>query len=519
MEEIRKEETPAVYERDAGRESLSAECTVEHTLPDYMPEIRRILRVDARAISGGQYLDDAHAEFSGIVGYTVTYTDGDGRLSAVSLNGDYTVSCPLGGEGAAAAYLDAEVENVSCRLGGPRRLSLRAGVRCRPHLVAALPIPRPEAEDCERLVRPTVSRRTLLGESDEIAFSDGVSVPGCAPDALRPLSCDGTLMVEELRAGEGAATLRGGIHVRILTVTEEGRPMGFSLRIPLDTEIVCPELRAGDGCLALGEVTAVSVRATGDGEGGTRLEVDGTAVCRMRAYRNEEIAPTVGMYAPTYRTEPRRVPLSLERVLGTACIHDTVNGSLAAAGEERAALVLDSTATATVRRIAEEGGRPVVQGDVRVKLLLAGQPEGEEMVTPCFSVEFSHPFRMEAPIELPVGTEPRYECRVEAVRTRGRIEEGGYAADTELSLSLAAFAGESLAAIGEIGAYPEERFPGRAGEIVVVYPEEGETLWTVAERYHSTPAAIAGINRLPIASNEEAAAPGSLDGVSYLLIE
>ncbi|MBO7292852.1 MAG: LysM peptidoglycan-binding domain-containing protein, partial [Clostridia bacterium] len=46
-----------------------------------------------------------------------------------------------------------------------------------------------------------------------------------------------------------------------------------------------------------------------------------------------------------------------------------------------------------------------------------------------------------------------------------------------------------------------------------------DTLWSIAERYHTTPAAVAAANRLPFTGNEEAALPHSLDGVSYLLVE
>jgi hypothetical protein len=294
--------------------------------------------------------------------------------------------------------------------------------------------------------------------------------------------------------------------------------MSFTCRIPLERELTCEGLLPSDACLPTGQVTSVSVRATGDGEGGTRLELDGTAECRVLAYRNEEIAPTVGMYAPAYRTEVTRVPLTVERVLGTAHGHYTASGSVSA-GEERASLVLDSTATATVRKIAEEAGHPVVLGDVRVKLLLGGIPEGEETAIPCSSVEYTHPFRIEAPVEIPVAAEVRYECRVEPLFSRGRIEEGGYATDTELALSLAVFTSESISAVGSVTPHPEEAFPKREGEITVVYPEEGETLWSLAERYHTTPAALSRANRLGIEENEGAAAPASLDGVAYLLVE
>ena len=81
------------YEVGYTYDTLSTECGVDYTPPDYMPEIRKLLRVDARPIPSGRYFHEENAEFSGIVAFTVIYSDGEGRLSAVSQNGEYTLTC------------------------------------------------------------------------------------------------------------------------------------------------------------------------------------------------------------------------------------------------------------------------------------------------------------------------------------------------------------------------------------------------------------------------------------------
>ena len=43
------------YEVGYTYDTLSTECGVDYTLPDYMPEIRKLLRVDARPIPSGRY--------------------------------------------------------------------------------------------------------------------------------------------------------------------------------------------------------------------------------------------------------------------------------------------------------------------------------------------------------------------------------------------------------------------------------------------------------------------------------
>ena len=518
METMENQSLLLTYEYDGAREGIPAECRVEHTLPDYLPEIRRILRVTARPITTGRYVGEGSTEFSGAVAYTVVYADGEGKPAAVSLNGEYTVSCPRAEGDHPSPIATAEVEGTVCRLSGPRRLSLSSSLRCRIHTPRTLPLQAPEGEGCERLTVPCRTRRTLLAEGGEIAFSDGIAVPGIPPEELHPLFCDGSLLLEDLRVGEGSVRLRGTVRARVAVNDSEGNPTCFAARIPMEREIACEGARPGDIPLPLGRITSLGARLTGDGEGGTRLELDGVAECALRLLRNEPITPTVGLYSPFCPSDVVVTPLSLEALAGASFGNYTVSGSFAApAGEERASRVLDTDATVLVRKVTREGDHPVVMGDVTVRMILVGAPT-EEGVPPCHPAEHTYPFRLSLPITLPEG-ELRFECHAEAIASHGRIEEGGYAADTELAVSLSAFSTTALPAVTAVVLHPEETYARRGGSVTVVYPGDGDTLWSIAERYHTTPAAVAAANRLPFLGNEEAALSHSLDGVSYLLVE
>ncbi len=507
-------------ERDVCREAITAECAVDHTLPDYMPEIRKLRRIDARPIPSGKYVGDRGTEFSGIVAYTVIYTDGEGALSAVTVNGDYTFTAH--GDAAATpvgAYADVEVDSTVCRLGGPRSLTLRSTLRARAHAVGATPVPTPQLEGCEVVHRPRPARRTLLAESGEIPFYDAISVPGLLPDALHPLFTDGSFRPTECRATADGVTVVGFADLRIVAKDGDGRPMSFSSHIPLEREVALPGAEPTDLPLVCGHITALNVRALGDGEGGCRLEVDGAAECRVRIAKNGEISPILACYSPTHRTEVTRERLPCEHVLGSVSTSYTVSGSSGSLGEETAASILDTSVVAAVRKVTEDGGRAVVLGDVKVGLLLAGLPAEEGAVTPCFSVEFTYPFRLVSELAIPAGCDVTYECRVDAVGARARLEEGGYAADTELRLLLTAYSASPLTMVSSVTAYPEERYPARCGTVTVVYPEAGDDLFSIAERYHTTPGALAEINSLPLGEGAFADDPALLDGISYLIVE
>ena len=505
-------------EREVCREAITAECAVDHTLPDYMPEIRKLRRIDARPIPSGKYVGDRGTEFSGIVAYTVIYTDGEGALSAVTVNGDYTLTAPADAGLPAASYADVEVDTTVCRLGGPRSLSLRSTLKARAHTVSTTPLPTPDCEGCEILRRPRPVRRTLLAESGEIAFYDAISVPGLLPDALQPLFSDGCFRPTECRATVDAVTVVGFAELRIVAKDASGRPMAFSSRIPIEREVALPGADSADIPLVCGYVTGLNVRALGDGEGGSRLEVDGAVECRVRIAKNGEIAPILGCYSPIHRTEVTRERLICEQVLGAVSTSYTVSGSGPLA-EESAASILDATATASVRKVTEDGGHAVVLGDVKVGLLLTGIPAEEGSPIPCHSVEFSYPFRLVTEIAIPGGSDVAYDCRVDAVGVRARLEEGGYAADTELRLLLSATAASPVTLVSSVTSYPEETYPTRRGIVTVVYPEADDNLFSIAERYHTTPAALAAANAISLADGLAANDPALLDGISYLIVE
>ena len=507
------------YEVGYTYDTLSAECGVEYTLPDYMPEIRKLLRVDARPIPSGRYFNEETAEFSGIVAFTVVYSDDEGKLSAVSQNGEYTLSCRQR-DSLRDAFPDVELEGVACRLYGPRKIGLRTTVRGRAELLTDAALPRYPDAALQMLSTRHEVRECRSVAPTELSFSDGLAIPGISPEGMRLLSCDGALLFEEARPIADAVRLRAVAHIRILATAEDERPLSYTVKIPLECELVADGARPSDWCLPIGCIATLNVHPTGDGEGGCRLEIDGVAECGARLYANREIWVASDMYSPDYRIEKSTKTLSLERILGTSFGNYTVSGtSPFSAAEECAAHIPDAVASAVIRKVSTEGGRPVVLGDVKVKLLLVGAPEGEDGRGSCTAAEISHPFRIECALCVPEESEIRYTASVTPIAVRPRIEDTGYGADTELSLSLVATCEDSVTVVDRVALFPEEPFARQEGTIRVIYPSGEDTLWSLAERTHTTPSALAEANHLPYTDNAEAALPTSLDGISYLLLE
>ena len=64
------------------------EVSEEFTLPDYMPEVRRIVSCTAQVLPENKYLESSEVSLSGLAAYTVLYVGEDGELVSAPLNSD-----------------------------------------------------------------------------------------------------------------------------------------------------------------------------------------------------------------------------------------------------------------------------------------------------------------------------------------------------------------------------------------------------------------------------------------------
>ena len=57
-----------------------SEVTAEVSLPDYRPEVKRLVRVGATVTPPARYVGAANTELSGTVDFCILYTGNDGAL-------------------------------------------------------------------------------------------------------------------------------------------------------------------------------------------------------------------------------------------------------------------------------------------------------------------------------------------------------------------------------------------------------------------------------------------------------
>ena len=74
---------------------VTTELSNDYILPDYQPEIRKVLGITSEILPPAKYVGAANAEFNGTVDYQVTYVGADGELYSMPLSAEYSFSVPL----------------------------------------------------------------------------------------------------------------------------------------------------------------------------------------------------------------------------------------------------------------------------------------------------------------------------------------------------------------------------------------------------------------------------------------
>lgn len=490
---------PPAFSAPACLTSLSHDASEDFSLPEYMPPIRRIVSVEAVALPESRFLSDAALELGGTLSFSVLYIGEDGVLFCAPLTSEYTASCALGDTAlpdAARIGVDTTVENVNCRVSGPRALTLRTRMKTR---LTALSVRTVE----ERRVDTTGARwspaeeqavERRMEEARDVTLNRGeltATAGGTLPLGAdtRIIRAGGVLRVEEARSAENAVSVRGEVILRVLYRTEEGTLATAEAKAPFSETVTVSGAEEGDPARAWGRVAAVTVK---NGEGAYTWEIEYDL--EAESARESVQAYTADAYSTSCAAEigfAEAESMTLLRC-GTSALSVTGEGgrqSKVSPGER----IADVTATASADHWEIRGDQLVLHGVAAVSVLLCA--DGEAV-----SEEFTVPFRCELAREpqatmsqatmSQVASEMITRCAIAVTAATVRTEGERFAVHLELCISSLAIARETVRCVSSITLDRAAPTARRDGVIRICYPDPGESMWEIARRYAVPRAAL-----------------------------
>ncbi len=494
---------------------LGGESAEEFTLPDYRPEIRKLLCVTPAFTPPSVYSAGGRLELGGNVCYLVTYCGEDGGLYSVELTSSYNFdtevaqdSCVDTSEGV-RVLADIEADSVTGRVIAPRKISVRTKMSCgvRAYAPAQLDV-------CITGLDDESTLRQLMGQADcaeiikcdkqGIVMTDQV-IPQQKEGEMRVIGGNGRVFVGEATAANGCVVCRGELILKLMICREpDGEPECIVRKLPFTQEIEAMGVAPGYECRAWGDCTEVKVSVE-DG----RLDCEALMTLQAEAQHRVEFNYVKDIYSTAASAEVAHTQKTLTMPLRTANGNFTQSGvfDAAEAGLPAGARIIDADGHAAAHSVTAEGGRCVVTGEVMYNILYSdGNEYGcRELVSPLrYETDISGEVtdgELDASVCMTV-----FGCRV-------RMDGERVSVDSEIGVAM------RLCRPAQVRMLSEACFAGapqrRCGDVVVCYPDEGDTLWSVARRYGADARRICANNSLKVTSPDDRA---SLSGADFLII-
>lgn len=479
--------------------NVTSEVTGDFSLPDYQPEIKRLLRVSATLQPPTHYIGGGAVEFSGVVDFCMLYAAPDGQLYCFPASSEYSFRLPLeaGAEfdmgDAPVCYAMCEAESVSGRVGGPRRMSVRCRIRARvrTHGTYLLEEKRrgqlPAGCGEERLWREVEYPHYASGMSRPVTLHDEITMEGeVGAGEWRIVCADAQVMIEEVVPVSGRVIARGETVVKLLMQNDgvDALPVTVWRKLPFEGDVPVDGMTAAGDAVVEGSCSELHLSMEDD-----RVVCDADVILVARATVPQTLAYTLDWYATGCESSCAMTAWKLPRAekILQASLTQSEFCSLDEAGMMPDVQVVDIAGVAMVDGLTLERGRYVLTGKCRYTLIL-GLPDGE-MTTK----EIELPWRYVA--EGAAGTElPLYEARAGVTGARVRRDGERLAVDGEIGLAARIWSEQTVEAVSamQVG----ETIAQGAGEMLLCYPDREDTLWSVGKRYHRPIDALVAGNQL-----------------------
>lgn len=511
--------------------AVTQEISGDFSLPDYQPEIKRLLRIGVSLLPPTAYASGENVELGGNMDYFVLYTGNDGMLYCAPLSSEYHFSVPMGDSkaedtplaGNRSAWMgdepvctcDLTAETVTGRVTAPRRLNIKCRLDAKVKAYATCPAgisPMATGEPAEALTATASCLRLFRGVGETLDLQDDMILPPGESDKVRIICAEGQVMLHEVTAGQDMVTCRGNALLRLTLAKAdengvEGIPTVSVRKIPFSQAVDMPGVTPDCVTCAHGGCASLSVEPE---EG--RLHTQLGLILEILAQKNLPTVYTKDMYATRHATKGSYAAYAVER--GLQCINGnfTLSDSIPMAdvGIPASARVVDATATATPRELSSEKGKYRLSGDCRVHLIWEreGELNASEMTLP-----FRYEFEDRRGDDADRDGQLCWSGIMQAVNCRARMDGERVGIDAELTVMLRTAERDTVTALTRLEA--GEEASRRRGEYVICFPAVDDTLWSVAKRYNAPLAPLAAANGISVAAPD---AIDSLEGVKYLIV-
>lgn len=477
-------------------QSVEQAIDTEFTLPDYCPDISRVLKckvtpsINSRAVSG------ATLNLEGTVAINLLFADSDNSINSYEYQTPFNRALEVG-QGLESGYVQLKVkpDYVNCRAITPRKLDIHGAITMHTKIIC-----RHATEIITDVDSPDIQMRrgnseatTPMGTSEKhMIIEEELEIGQGQPSIRCLLRSDGRAVSTDCKIISNKAVVKGELLVSILYCPEgENRPQTLESSLPISQIIDIDHVNESCECDVSIDVTSLDIKPrTGmSGEARSFSMCAKLCIC-VSAYCNAEVPVIYDAFSTKYEADVQKSDIVFEKIVSP--IHENyLCKKTLEFSEDAIGTVVDLWCDNQVGNVRTENKQLVINGTVQICILAFDTKNSP--------VYYERPVDYEYRYDLEkVPSVMRCEPQIVAVassytlisseRIEVRVELGITAAVFEISKVPAVTAVE----VNESA--PKKRQDDTA--LVIYYTEPGEDVWDIARKYNTSPNEIVNLNEL-----------------------
>lgn len=485
------------------------EISAEYNLPDYLPDINRLLKVSAKICETSHFLSGDTLEYDGRLKCFLLYATGDGNLKSAEFERDFSGNTSVSGtSGDCDIRFCADIETVSCRLQNPRKLTAKiklaltsavyCGIATTPNVIGKL------TADEERALQ--AKTHAIAGvfpkKAEELStpISEDLELDAALPSIEEIVAVELEPYMLELRTSDEKVNYKGEILAEILyraaqtesdSENQSDAPSHayFTAKIPISGEIAAEGVGDHPVANATIKIGSLEYRPQENTFGENRTaELDFDYSVYIDFYCNEETEITTDMYSTEYESICEQESISYETAVIAKSFNFSADGTASRDDTDFDKIVM-TTATADIERTEKQGNKILFFGNANVSVILTN---GAGIY---LSRNFTVPLRAETDIKISEAFEIKTAATVLA--SSAKLDGDNIQTNLEILVSYTIFEKHTDPRIRQISVYKDR--PARnekSPSLTLCYPSSDDSLWDVAKKYSTTVPELMATNNL-----------------------
>lgn len=463
------------------------EVAEEFILPDLFPDIKKIIRADARPRIDGKYISQGKIEYDGEVTSRLLFIDEKNQLHAVNFTSTFSDSVEIPTvTDECITNLVPTPESLSCRTVNPRRVSVRLRidteitVRCMRSFVPELS---GDHGKTEVLSEERSVIKLVCGGENGLTCAADLEADGALPQIGEVIACDVDMSFYECKGSDGRVLCRGDMPITVFysSPTDDGEIYTVLFRkLPLAQVVAADGVDESFECTARGSVENVTVNVSENGFGERRIiELDVTYRIALNCIGNSSVTVTKDIYSCDRMAKVESETVTLNRFIRNYSTNFSVNHIAEAAelgiNEEESVLAIFARPHTETVTLESSNKRLIVDGICYTGAILQN-PSGLNCA------DYTVPFHIELEASG-ITDEFNFTCDAVCMSARGRLDGGKLYTDIELQLNISILSTEQLEIVRKVDfdAIPQEKEFG--ARIRLFYPTKNESLWSIGKEF------------------------------------